>query len=199
MSAQRTAYLLTENPKSERCIFSQNVLKGIGFIVNIINTISDEDKVLSNKKSMQSIYQQITQKEDNYAYVFDEGINELENIQLDEIIEYEKISYIFFYLGMCEYGVPNAKKTNHIIRNSPVFSKSGNVRGIHAIGISKIGAQLLLDYSDKSSNKYMDMILEEFSTLYPANIVRYDLLSPYVSGHRGIIFQDRYQFPSIIS
>jgi hypothetical protein len=199
MSIQRTAYLLTTNPKSEKCIFSRNVLVNIGFIVDIINIIPSENKVLSNKKTMLSIYQMITTRNDTYAYIFEEGINIIENIKLDEIIEYETISYIFLYLGMCEYGYPNIKKTNHIIRNYPVFSKSGNVRGIHAIGISKVGAQLLLEYSNKSSNAYMDMILEEFSTLYPANVVRYNLKSPYVVGHCGIIFQDRVQFPSTIS
>lgn len=196
---QRTAFILTTNPKSDRCIFARNILEKIGFIVEIRIAIPDEDKILSNKKSMLSIYQTITQREDPYAYVFEDDINVLENIQLDEIIEYERISHVFFYLGICEYGYPNVKKTNHTIRNRPVFSKSGNVRGLHAIGISKVGARLLLDYSAKSAYKYMDMVLEEFSTLYPANIVRYDLQSPCKIGHRGVIFQDRVRFPSTIS
>jgi len=34
--------------------------------------------------------------------------------------------------------------------------------------------------------------------LYPANIVRYDLISPQHYGHRGVLFQDRHQFPSTI-
>jgi hypothetical protein len=42
----------------------------------------------------------------------------------------------------------------------------------------------------------MDMILEEFTISYPANIIRYDLESPYVKGHCGILFQDRGQFKS---
>lgn len=43
----------------------------------------------------------------------------------------------------------------------------------------------------------MDVILEAFAAIYPANIVRYDLES-YISGHRGVIFQDRNRFPSSI-
>lgn len=38
---------------------------------------------------------------------------------------------------------------------------------------------------------------ENFSIQYPANVVRYDLES-YISGHRGVFFQDRKRFPSTI-
>ena len=43
----------------------------------------------------------------------------------------------------------------------------------------------------------MDVILEQFSVLYPANVCRYDLES-YIHGHKGILFQDRHKFPSSI-
>ena len=192
----RTAYLLTTNTSSERCIFSKKILEQIGFTVKICLALPDKDHVISNKKSMCSIYQMIQSKSEPYAYVFEDDINLIEKITLDEIIEYESISPIFFYLGMCEYGYPNVKKTEFHIRNHPVYSKSGNVRGLHAIGISKLGVQLLLEYSEKHTERYMDMILEEFSLLYPANIVRYDLKSPCVYGHCGILFQDRVKFKS---
>ena len=71
------------------------------------------------------------------------------------------------------------------------------VRGLHAIGLSKNGAKELLEYSQKSSKIYMDMILEEFAQLNNPNMVRYDLES-YISGHRGIFFQDRNKFPTSI-
>ena len=74
---------------------------------------------------------------------------------------------------------------------------SGCVRGLHAVGFSKLGAGLFLEFSKNSNLRYMDMILEQFSCVYPANIVRYDLQS-YISGHRGILFQDRKRFPSSI-
>jgi ABC-type uncharacterized transport system YnjBCD ATPase subunit len=44
----------------------------------------------------------------------------------------------------------------------------------------------------------MDCILEKFSEIYPANIVRYDLISPQEKRHRGVLFQDRLQFPGSI-
>ena len=192
----RTAYLLTTDPNSKRCVFSKNILEKIGFTVEIVQAIPDPDNVLSNKKTMQSIYYKI-QQGNCYGYVFEDDVNVLEDIRLDEIIEYESISPVFFYLGMCEYGFRNAVCTEHIIRNHKVFSKSGNVRGLHAIGLSKRGAELLLEYCKTCFYRYMDMILEEFSTLYPANIVRYDLESD-IYGHRGVIFQDRAKFKSEI-
>jgi hypothetical protein len=183
------------NPNSERCVFSKKILEKIGFTVEIVQAIPDPDKVISNKKTMQSIYHKI-QTGNMYGYVFEDDVNVLEDIRLDEIIEYESISPVFFYLGMCEYGY-KAVCTEHIIRNKKVFSKSNYVRGLHAIGLSKMGAKLLLEYSKTCVHRYMDMILEEFSTLYPANVVRYDLES-YIKGHRGVIFQDRAKFKSEI-
>lgn len=191
----RTAYLLTVNPNSERCVFSKKILENIVFTVETVQAIPDPDKVISNKKTMQSIYHKI-QTGNMYGYVFEDDVNVLEDIRLDEIIEYESISPVFFYLGMCEYGY-KAVCTEHIIRNKKVFSKSNYVRGLHAIGLSKMGAKLLLEYSKTCVHRYMDMVLEEFSTLYPANVVRYDLES-YIEGHRGVIFQDRAKFKSEI-
>ena len=43
----------------------------------------------------------------------------------------------------------------------------------------------------------MDMILEKFIEIFPANVIRYDLESD-IKGHRGLFFQDRKQFPSSI-
>ena len=103
---------------------------------------------------------------------------------------------MFFYLGLCERNITGIN-TNFKINDHLVYSKAGNVRGLHAIGLSKKGAKELLDFSKQSPFKYMDMILEEFSIMYPANVVRYDL-SSYIRGHKGIIFQDRKKFPSTI-
>ena len=44
---QRNAYLLTCNSKSERTLFSENILKNIGFNVKIITCIPHNDKVIA--------------------------------------------------------------------------------------------------------------------------------------------------------
>ena len=194
---KRTGYILTLYPESERAIFSKNVLENIGFDVIFIKAIPHINKVISNKISMQYIYNLIIHSQNEYSYVFEDDINVHEEIKLDEIIEYEKISEMFFYLGMCEYG-NNIKNTGITIRNHDVYSKSGFCRGLHAIGLSKKGADTLLTFSNKFEEPYMDIILENFSKIYPANVVRYDLES-YINGHMGIVYQDRKQFPSIIS
>lgn len=193
----RNAYLLTCDNNSPRALFSKNVLENIGFNVIVITCIPDNDKVLSNKISMQHIYELIINSGDDYSYVFEDDINVLEPIKLEEIVEYENISEMFFYLGICEL-VRISILTNFIINNHDVYAKSGMVRGLHAIGLSKEGAKKLLEFSKQSDLLYMDMILEQFSIQYPANCVRYDLES-YIPGHKGVIFQDRNLFPSEIS
>ena len=120
---------------------------------------------------------------------------------LNEIIEYEKISDDFFYLGLCKHQDENsAKISNHNINGMPVYTISGCVRGLHAIALSKKGASKLIHFTEinNSVSNYMDVILEGFSLISPANVVRYDLES-YIPRHRGIFFQDRQRFPSTIS
>jgi hypothetical protein len=194
--SKRTAYILTLDPESERAVCSKHVLEKIGFDVICITPIRNEDKVFSNKISMQYIYSLLKDSENDFTYVFEDDISALEDITLDEIIEYEKISDMFFYLGMCEYG-SKAKHSGIKIRNHDVYVKSGFCRGLHAIGLSKKGSAELLKFSSESEERYMDVILENFSKLYPANVCRYDLES-YIHGHRGILFQDRNRFPSMI-
>jgi hypothetical protein len=197
---RRKAFVLTGNIVSERYLFCKNILEKIGFDVEGVIYIPNDDKVLSNKISMQYIYELIANMDDiqnEFVYVFEDDINIIEPITLDEIIQYEKITEMFFYLGLCEPYLGPTIKTNLFINNNPVYQKKGNVRGLHAIGLSKNGARELLNFSKSSQQIYMDVILEEFSVLYPANIVRYDL-SSYILGHKGIIFQDRNRFPITI-
>ena len=195
----RKAYVLTPNKLSDRTIFSRNVLEQIGFIVVLIQHIPHENNVLSNKISMQHIYEMIVTGEDDYAYVFEDDINVLEPIDITEIIQYEKISRLFFYLRACTYGnnLNKATKHNTTINSHNVFTMSGYVRGLHAVGFSKAGAAIVLEISKSIKEPYMDVILEQITYTYPSNIVRYDLES-YIRGHRGIIFQDRKRFPTTI-
>jgi GR25 family glycosyltransferase involved in LPS biosynthesis len=193
---------LTGDIHSDRAVFCKDILDKIGFDVEFIIYTPHENRVISNKLSMHRIYELIissTNLEDNdFVYFFEDDINWVEPITLDEIIEYEKISSVFFYLGICQYKA-RATLTDFKINNHKVYKKQGNVRGTHAFGISKSGAKLLLDYSKKFKlDKYMDMILEDFSVIYPANVVRYDL-SSIIRKHRGIIFQDRTKFKSIMN
>ena len=194
----RKCFILTGNQFSERAQFSKNVLEKVGFIVKFINYIPYENKVLSNKISMQYIYGLIASGNHEWTYVFEDDINILQDIKLNEIVEYEKISSTFFYLGVCICGDNKISLNPNKINNHDVITIHGNVRGLHAIALSKQGAKDLLFFSHNlSSYEYMDMILEKFAEINPANIVRYDLES-YIEGHKGIFFQDRNNFPSTI-
>ncbi len=197
----RRAYVLTCNSQSERSQFSKKVLDSVGFEVNFFQCIPNENKILSNKISMLKIYENIANGDDEWVYVFEDDINILEPINISEIIEYEKLTKEFFYLGIC---IPNYYTKKNLvtydtnIKEFPVFGISGAVRGLHAIALSKYGAKLLLEFAKNyDSYEYMDMILEKFSEKYPAPVIRGDLQS-YIYGHRGIFFQDRKRFPSTI-
>jgi RIO-like serine/threonine protein kinase len=207
-SQTRKCYVLTSDIDSDRGIFCKNILETIGFEVILFKFIPyetiekdisiNDKKVLSNKLSMLEIYKLIANGNDNWVYVFEDDINILEYIEIDEIIEYEKISNMFFYLGLCCMNNNKNISTPNEINNHIVIQVSGQIRGLHAIGISKQGAKELIDFTENYENFiYMDMILEKFSEKYPANVVRFDLQS-YIKGHRGIFYQDRERFPSTI-
>jgi hypothetical protein len=198
MTPIRHAYLLTTNVKSDRTIFSANILKRVGFVVNIVQHTPHKNPVISNRMSMKNIYEIIIRNGLSYAYVFEDDIDIHQNITLDELIMYEKISDQFFYLGICENkGRKTVTDTQYSIYGHKVMSISGNVRGLHAIGLSNTGAKNLLAFSSLSGHIYMDMVLDDFSKLHRANIVRYDLTSK-IPGHRGLFFQARDKFPTTI-
>jgi hypothetical protein len=194
----RNCFVLTCDLASERAQFSKNILEKVGFCVNFVTCIPHTDKVISNKISMQHIYDLIANGQDEWVYVFEDDINVLEDITLDEIIEYEKISNTFFYLGVCVYNIRQILLNQHQINGHKIAVAKGYIRGLHSIALSKSGAKELLLYSEQmTADRYMDIILEKFSIKYPANIVRFDLES-YIKGHRGIFYQDRKRFPSSI-
>jgi len=196
---RRNAYLLTCNPNSDRCIFSKRILENIGFDVILFNSIPNDNPLLSHKLSMTEIYKRIiNDSSSNWSYIFEDDINVLDDIKLDEIIQYENISTNFFYLGLCKYGNNTISETEHIINEHKVYKVSNCVRGLHAVAFSKSGMLDFFNFMNCFKLQYIDMILELYSIRHPANIVRVDLES-YIPGHLGVIFQDRKQFESIIS
>jgi len=199
LTKKRKAYLLSTNLNSERTIFSRKILEQVGFDVILFQSIYNDDKLLSHILSYIEILKTIKDSgSDDWTYVFEDDINILENIKIDEIIEYEKISNEYFYLGICIYNYNNSKYINNDIRGHKVYELSGYIRGAHAIAYSKIGVINILNYI-KSFDKIecVDMILELYSFKNPVNVVRFDLES-YIKDHRGIFFQDQKRFKSTI-
>ena len=197
---RRKAYILTSEEETPRNRFSIPLLKSIGFDVVVFPYIKHDDPIISNKTSMMKIYEMIVNSGETYSYVFEDDINVMESITLSDILKYEAISPRLFFLGCCipEYQTPsNYKKREEKLDERDVIVLSGAVRGIHALGLSKDVAQELLNYAKKSEQRHMDMILEEFTLINPANVYRYDLESS-MDGHRGMFFQDRTQFCSTL-
>ena len=196
MATTRIAYLLTTNEESERYIFSKNVLEKIGFTVKCFKAFPDTIPLRSHKRSTVAILQEIMMSE-GYFYIFEDDINVLEEITLDEIIEYEKISNKIFYLGICEYESLGFK-TEHNIRGHDVYVKQGYAYGTQAYAVNQIGAIEFLSYlnSPELVNYYItDVMLDAYCKFgSKTNIVRYDLES-CIPGHKGVVFQDREKFP----
>jgi hypothetical protein len=195
---KRNAYLLTCDVNSDRTQFSKNILKEIGFNVIFFEAIPHSNPLLSHRKSMMEIFRIIANDVDNdWSYIFEDDINKLIDIKLDEIVKYETISNKFFYLGICKYGLNTIIKTKHIINGHKVYSVSGYVRGAHAFAFSRLGMIHFLNFASKFLSPYIDIILELYTRFNPTNVVRVDLQS-YIRGHLGAIFQDRNKFKSII-
>lgn len=194
---KRNAYLLTTNFNSPRAIFSKELLEKIGFNVISFLAIPHNDPIMSHKLSMVQIYTIIENSPDEWSYIFEDDINILESITLNELIEYEKISIDnFFYLGICKYiNMNSISITPHTINNHQVYQVSGAVRGAHAVAFSKNGIKQFNQFIKHFSIVAYDMLLELYTLSHPANIVRCDLSSP-IAGHLGLFFQDREKFKS---
>jgi len=198
--SSRLAYLLSTNPASERTQFSKRILEKIGFDVIIFLAFAHPNKLLSHKLSMMAIYNMIVHSNQHFIYVFEDDINVLEPITLDEIIEYEKMASMFLYLGICKihsHDDRNTYNSPYTVKNKPVKIITGDIRGLHAIGLSKEGAKQLAFACLETNELYIDVILESLLKIYPSQVVRYDLESNH-RGHKGIIYQDRDRFPSTI-
>ena len=89
----RNAYLLSTNFESPRTKNAISVLENVGFNVILFKAIPHRDKVASNRISMQGIYQKILNTSKNeWNYIFEDDIEVVEPIKIEEIIEYEQIS-----------------------------------------------------------------------------------------------------------
>lgn len=195
----RKAYILTCDKKSERAKHSKNLLSSIGFEVTLCDIVSYPTCVAtSNLMSMRRIYQTISKSNNEWSYVFEDDFNFLEPISLSEIIEYESISDHLFYLGCCMENVSRANKTKNSINGHTVYTLN-KTACLHALAFKKSSINLIYTYIEKYSHlKFLDQIIgDKFVGDHGANVVRYDLISPQESGHRGIIYQDRIKFPSL--
>lgn len=198
----RNAYVLTGDIYSKRYQFVSRLLSKIGFTVIPVIYIKHRNRVISNKNSMLAIYNIIFKSNSNinWSYVFEDDVNIIsKNLKLKDIIKYESISKNVFFLGMCDADKKSWVKTSDVIDNHCVLQKRGGVRGLHAIGLSKKGAQSLFKFAKKSTGSYMDVVLERFTLINSANVMRSDLISPCHGGHRGMFYQDRKAFASTIS
>lgn len=197
---KRIAHLMTIDENSDRCIFSFGILNLVGFDVKIHKAVPDLNPVLSHSKTSRLIFEEILNSDEEWHYIFEDDINIIKLIKLEEIVEYEKISHGFFFLGVCKYGNDAGFITPYEVNNHKVYSVSGCVRGAHAVAFSKTELKNFMTLfnfftSGKNPILYLDVIYELYTLNNPSNVIRMDLESN-IHGHRGIFFQDRDQFKS---
>lgn len=190
----RTAYVVTMDAVSPQASFVTNLLRKTGFKVEHVKPILNTDLAIANKLTIQEIYKRII-KSGEYGYIFEDDINVHEDVQVDEIMLYEQLSPRFFYLGVCTYGdCEIAKKLRmETVKGKNVWVMTTGVRGLHAVGVSPIGASELLECSEKDDEKYMDVIMEKYCEQNPTNSLRYEFESS-VYGHRGLFYKDYDRF-----
>ena len=95
---RRTAYLLSTDFRSPRTRSSTRVLEDVGFEVALARPVPHKNRVLSNKLSMTKIYEKIAGRQ-TWSYVFENDIAIVQNITLDEIVEYERVAREVMYGG----------------------------------------------------------------------------------------------------
>jgi len=198
---RRTAHLITVDENSERCIFSSGILDLIGFDVVVHKAFIHPIPYVSLLKTTELIFEEILKSEYEWHYIFEDDINMIEHITLEEIIKYEKISNGFFFLGVCKYG-DIGFTTQYEVNEHPVYKVSGCVRGSHAVAFSKTELKNFMkmyEFFTSGPNPilHIDVLYELFTLYHPANVIRMDLQSS-IPGHFGIIYQDRERFESLI-
>jgi hypothetical protein len=120
----RPAYLLTCDKYAKRALDCKQVLEKVGFSpIIVVEAIPNSNKVLSNKLSMQYMCKLISSGESSWGYIFEDDIDILCTITIDDIINYETYSNKIMYLGCCVCSYDNiyiAQKNNIYKENNKI-------------------------------------------------------------------------------
>ena len=202
---ERRAHIMTTNTSTPRYMYSKKTLQKVGFSKIIpIDPIKygngDElSKVMSNKKTFLYSLEKFIDDRDEWLYIFEDDIDAHNDVSMKDILELEKKSVLFFYLGIC-FPIGKITHTPHSCG-----------RCAHAMAFSKKGARELLEFEKTSTKKlqtrniarnepYFDVIIEGWCNENGKfNVLKQNKISPENIGHRGAFFQARKLFPSTIS
>jgi len=194
---KRNAYVLAVDRNSREVYQTKSVLSHVGFNVILVDIIPHKDVAISNKLGMLSIYKTILETDEDWCYIFEDDINIVDDISIDEIIQYESISEHMFYLGCCTHPSTQYVETANKIGNHDVYSVS-NVRCLTGLGVRRTSVPLLLNTIESNNQvKFLDELIGRvFTCNHPSNVVRRYTKAPDEPGHIGAFYQDRKTFPS---
>mmetsp|Transcript_25816 Transcript_25816/g.63241 ORF Transcript_25816/g.63241 Transcript_25816/m.63241 type:complete len:302 (+) Transcript_25816:120-1025(+) len=212
----RTAYLISVNETSARTVFSQGILKRVGFskiklemAPNMGPTVKDKTK--SNKYAQLSIYKKIASGSEPWGYLFEDDINLCRSqSHLPQTIQFSVLNDLvcqshndetclenqnedFIYLGIC---------SPEQIQGKGITSRFCG-RCAHAYGVSRIGARRLIEYEKsyliKGKRHFMDAVVDSYcreSGGFPVSDIQCQRID--ADRHFGSFLQDQNQFPPII-
>jgi len=188
------AYILSLDHSSERGKHTKELLDRVLFNTILCDVKKHNIKSFSNRLSMLEIMKKIAEQRKKWSYVFEDDIQFWNYIGPQRLKSFEKASKNFFYLGACSQLPP--EKTDEIILSMPVYRfKNGDSGCCHAFGITKAGAQLVLEKEkDFDSDVHFDQILSSVFQEEEPLVVMGDNVSYQNADHYGIVFQDRFGF-----
>ncbi len=221
----RLAYVLTMDVNSDRAVHTSAILHNLGFTVEFVvatliiapdwvdhssarpNDPERVDRYWSNKMAMLEIITRIANQSDPWGYIFEDDVAIIPNRTLVDIMYYERIGTLFFYLGIC-CNVPQFERRCAAVGEAPVRPLNDSVVELfcglcaHARAFSREGARLYLDFNERlhKNNSVGDWIEMEFCFLNGGFPVAEHLISPSPRfrlqphmpgvGHYGMFYQD---------
>jgi len=196
-----TAYVLSMDKDSLRSKHTEKTLNTVGFKVEYItpqtrgNAISD--KLWSNKMAFLNLLEKYLESNStSWLYIFEDDITAHSGTSLQDIRDIEARSTKFVYLGICGTSV------QFFLQSWTLQNQGKCGTCAHAMGFSRKGAQEFMAFSQEKT----DMNATNFDVVVAAwclslggfPVLRFDLRSPQIEGHRGVFFQDRLKFATSI-
>jgi hypothetical protein len=217
----RTAYLTTADPNSVRARSSATLLQKIGFGVVFVEVDANVPARISKTKrlgkckeaSMKALQMVLDAPGDAWGYIFQDDIALVDDTDpagaMEQIVKAETLTGLYNFLGVCGpvpwYKLHDGKHYEHIALEKEVKLEKEKARTcgkcFHAQGVSKRGAAELLKIAAASPMRSIDTIVQGWCVREDVagfDVVGMELRSPENRNHRGLFYQARTKFESII-
>jgi hypothetical protein len=211
----RTAYLTTADPNSVRARSSAALLQKVGFGVVFVEADAITKTKLGNCKeaSMKALQMVLDAPGDAWGYIFQDDIALVDDTDpvgaMEQIVKAETVTGLYNFLGVCGpvpwYKLHDGKHYEHraLEKEEKLEKEKSRTCGkcFHAQGLSKRGAAELLKIAAASKMRSIDTVVQGWCVREDVagfDVVGMELKNPENSRHRGLFYQARTKFESII-